>query len=170
MGLSTDAFTPFYHAAASYSCWLVFITPYNLPSGMYMKEHNIFFILVIFGLRYPDRSIDVYLRPLIDELKLLWSDGICTFDVSKKQNFVIKAALMWTISNFSTYEMLSGWSTYKKLACPYYIENTKIFQLEHGRKPYWFDYHRQFLSEHHPFRKQRDSFKRNKIDKAKAPP
>ena len=120
---------------------------------MYMKEYNIFFTLVIFRPRHHGRSIEVYLRSLIDELKFLWFDGTHIFEVSKKQNFVIKVALMWTISDFSTYEMLSGWSTHGKLACPYCMENIKSYQLEHGRKPCWFDYHHQFLSEHHLFRK-----------------
>ena len=47
LGLSTDGFIPFGHAATPYSCWPVFITPYNLPPGMCMKEHNIFLTLVI---------------------------------------------------------------------------------------------------------------------------
>ena len=59
-----------------------------------MKDHNIFLILVIPGPRHPDRNIDVYLRLLVNELKLLWFVGICTFDALKKQNFVMKAALM----------------------------------------------------------------------------
>ena len=146
-----DDFTPFSHAAASYSCWSIFFTPYNLSLRMCMKEHNIFFTLVISGPRYPGKNIDVYLRPLVDELKFLWSDNIHTFDASRKQNFVMKIALMWTVSNFSTYAMLSEWSTHGKLACPYCMENTKSFQLEHGRKPCWFDCHRQFLFEHYPF-------------------
>jgi hypothetical protein len=36
---------------------------------------------------------------------------------------------MWTINNFSSYEMVSGWSTHVKLACPYCMENNKIFTL-----------------------------------------
>ena len=89
--MSTNGFTLFNHTVASYSCWLVFITLYNLPPRMCMKEHNIFLILVILGPRHPGRSIDVYLRLLIDELKFLWLDSIYTFDVSKKQNFIMKA-------------------------------------------------------------------------------
>ena len=106
LDLSTDGFTPFSHAAAPHSCWSVFITPDNLSPGMCMKKHNIFFTLVILGPRYHGRSIDVYLRLLVNELKFLWSDSIHTFDASKKLNFVMKATLMWTISNFFVYRML----------------------------------------------------------------
>ena len=118
LDLSMDGFIPFGHAVVFYSCWPVFIAPYNLPSGMCMKEHNIFLILIIPEPRHPSRSIGVYLRPLVDELKLLWSDGFHTFDALKKQNFIIKATLMWIISDFFTYGMLSGWSTHEKLAYP----------------------------------------------------
>jgi len=45
---------------------------------------------------------------LIDELKLLWDEGALTYDVSKKQNFVMRVALMWTINDFPAYGMLSG--------------------------------------------------------------
>ena len=92
-----------------------------------MKEHNIFLTLVISESQHPDRRIDVYLRTLVDELKLLWSDGIRTFDASKKQNFIIKATLMWTISDISIYGILLGWSTHRKLACLYCMENIKLF-------------------------------------------
>ena len=82
----------------------------------------------------------------------------------------MKVVLIWIIKDFLAYEMLSGWSTHGKLACPYCMENIKSFQLEYGHKHCWFDCHHQFLSEHHPFQKQRDSFKRNKIEKDRAPP
>ena len=108
---------------------------------MCMKEYNIFLTLVIPGPRHLGRNINVYLRPLVDELRVLWSDRIHTYDVSKKQNFVMKAALIWTISDFSTYGMLLRWSTHGKFACPYCMENSKSLQLEHDHKPYWFDCH-----------------------------
>ena len=30
---------------------------------------------------------------------------------------------MWTINNFLMYMMVSGWSTYEKLVCPYCMDN-----------------------------------------------
>jgi hypothetical protein len=46
------------------------------------------------------RKTDVYLRLFIDKLKLLWSSGALIYDVSRKQNFLMKATLIWTINNF----------------------------------------------------------------------
>ena len=117
LGLCTDGFNPF--SNSTYSCWPVFVTPYNLPPSMCMRREYIFLALIIPGPKSPGRSLDVYLRPLIDELKLLWNEGVNTFDAWKKQNFIMKAVLLWTISDFPAYGMLSGWSTHGKLACPY---------------------------------------------------
>jgi hypothetical protein len=75
---------------------------------------------------------------LIDELTQLWSSGALTYDILWKQNFVIRAALMWTINDFSTYGMVSGWSTHGKLACPYCMENNKAFTLTNRGKASFF--------------------------------
>jgi len=83
-------------------------------------------------------SIDICLQPLINELKLLWSSMILTYDVSKKQDFHIKATLMWTINDFPVYGMTSGWSTHEKLACSYYIKNNKAFTLANDGKMSFF--------------------------------
>jgi hypothetical protein len=34
-GVATDGFTPFGQMASSYSCWLIFVIPYNLPPSLY---------------------------------------------------------------------------------------------------------------------------------------
>ena len=73
----------------SYSCWPVFLTPYNLPPGMCMKRENLFLSLLIPGPKSPEKNIDIYLRPLIDEMKLLWSDGMQSYDASRKNRISI---------------------------------------------------------------------------------
>ena len=52
-------------------------------------------------------AIDVYLQPLIDELKLLWCNSIRTYDAHRKEFFTMYAALLWTINNFPAYANLS---------------------------------------------------------------
>jgi hypothetical protein len=37
LGLSMDGFHPHSKASSPYSCWLVFIMPYNLPPNKYLK-------------------------------------------------------------------------------------------------------------------------------------
>jgi len=118
----------------------------------------------------PGRNIDVCLRPLIDELTQLWSSGALTYDISRKQNFVMRAALMWIINDFPTYRMLSGWSTHGKLACPYCMENNKAFTLTNGGKASVFYCHRCFLPPNHKYRKNRKDFFVGKVEKDVASP
>jgi Transposase family tnp2 len=65
-----------------------------------MRTQNILLPLIIPGPTHLGRSIDIYLQPLIDELKSLWVDGVQTYDCFKKQNFMMRVAVMWTISDF----------------------------------------------------------------------
>lgn len=163
LGLCTDGFQPFGQSGKHYSCWPVIVTPYNLPPWMCMKDPYMFLTIIVPGPKNPKQRIDVYLQPLIAELLALW-EGIHTYDVSKEHNFLMRAALLWTISDFPAYGMLSGWSTSGKKACPYCMENSKAFSLSNGGKVSWFDCHRQFLPQHHPFRRNKNDFKKNRIE------
>ena len=100
---------------------------------MCMTKPYMFLSCVIPGPFNPMVGIDVCLQPLIDDLKKLWS-GALTYDVSRKQNFMMRAALMWTMNDFPAYGMLSGWGTLGRLTCLYCLEDTKVFQLENVRK------------------------------------
>ena len=76
-----------------------------------MKEPFLFLSLLIPGPRAPGNEIDVYLRPLIDELRELWEIGVETYDSVSKRNFRLHAMIMWTINDFPAYGNLAGWST-----------------------------------------------------------
>ncbi|XP_059281257.1 uncharacterized protein LOC132034945 [Lycium ferocissimum] len=170
LGLSADGFTPFSVSATPYSRWLVFLTLYNLPPEMCMTSPYIFRNTVIPGPRNPKVSIDVYLQqPLIDELKQLWCEGVVTYGVSTKSNFIWRASLMWTVNDFPAYGILPGWMTAGKLAYPHCMENSKAFTLKHDRKNTWFDCHHQFLPMDHEFRKMKQAFKKNSIEKDPPP-
>ena len=134
-----------------------------------MKDEYMFMSIIVPGPRNPKEKLDVFLQPLIEELKHLWEVGVQTYDVSSKQNFQMQAALMWTISDFPIYSMLSGWSTTEKLACPYYMENFDAFSLSRGGKTSWFDNHRKFLLMGHPFRRNKKARKGQTVLKG-APP
>jgi len=97
-----------------------------------------FLSIIIPCLNSPGRNIDVCLRPLINELKQLCSSEGLTYDVSGKQNFLMKAALMWTINDFSAYKMVYGWSMHVKLTFPYCIETNKAFTSTNSDKTSFF--------------------------------
>ena len=162
IGLSTDGFSPFGKHGRQYSIWPVILTPYNLPPNLCMRREFLFLSILVPGPEHLKRSLDVFLQPLIYELKLLWEHGARTYDVSCKENFQMRTVLMWTISDFPAYGMLSGWATHGRLSCPYCQDNTDAFQLKHGRKTCWFDCHRRFLPHDHPYRKSTTLFTKNK--------
>ena len=55
------------------------------------KEYMMMTVLIT---EDPGRSIDVYLRPLVDELKDLWTNGVRTYDKSTGKMFTLRAAVM----------------------------------------------------------------------------
>ena len=86
LGLATDGFNPFGNLSNPYSIWPVFVVPYNLPPWKCMKDPYMFLSMLIPGHKTPGNNIDVYLQPLIDELKDLW-DGVNAYDAHKKETF-----------------------------------------------------------------------------------
>ena len=157
LGLSSDGFNPFRTMSISHSTWPVVTVAYNLPPWLCMKPEFMMLSLLIPGPQSPGKNIDVYLQPLIEELKVLWESGVETYDASKNQMFRMRAALLWTISGFPAYAMLSGWSTKGKLACPCCNNNTSSTYLKHSRKMCYMD-HRTFLPMDHAWRENRKSF------------
>ncbi|CAL8992413.1 unnamed protein product [Prunus brigantina] len=101
-----------------YSCWPVILVTYNLPPWMCMKRKFMMLTLLISGPKQPGNDIDVYLEPLIDDLKSLW-DGIRgVYDAHNGEYFTLRAALMWTINDFPAYGNLSGCVVKGYKACP----------------------------------------------------
>jgi hypothetical protein len=123
--------------------------------------------MLIPGPKSPRMDIDVYLRPLILELKELWEKGVPTWDVQTRKNFKLHALLLWTINDFPAYAMFSGWSTKGKFACPYCHKDTEYLWLKHGKKHCYMG-HRRFLPSDHPWRNNKVSFN-NEVETREAP-
>ncbi|XP_027156590.1 uncharacterized protein LOC113757637 [Coffea eugenioides] len=157
LGLASDGFNPFNNMSSTHSTWLVVLIPYNLPPWMCMKQPYFMLSLLIPGPFSPGNNIDVYLQPLVKELTELWDFGIQTYDASQKENFQLHVALLWTISDFPGYAMLSGWSTKGEYACPVCHKFTHARRLTHSFK-YCYMGHRRFLDSKHKFRKQAQFF------------
>ena len=145
------------------------LTPYNLPPNDCMKEPFMFLTVLVPGPDDPGQKLDVFLQPLMKELIELWEDGILAYDVSTKTNFTLRAALLWTVSDFPAYSMLSGRKTSGFHACPHCLEDTDAFRLEKSGKESWFDCHRRFLPLDHPLRQDKTHFLKNKVER-KGPP
>ncbi|KAK9070391.1 hypothetical protein SSX86_010793 [Deinandra increscens subsp. villosa] len=150
LGLASDGFNPFSNMSTSYSMWPVILMPYNMPPWCTLHKSNFLLSLLIPGPKSPGRDFDVFLRPLVDELTVLWRDGVEAYDEYSKSNFRLHAAVIWTISDFPAYAYLSGWSTMGKLACPVCLEDTRSERIR-GKQSY--SGHRCFLSTTHRWRK-----------------
>ncbi|GKA47822.1 reverse transcriptase domain-containing protein [Tanacetum coccineum] len=136
-GLADDGFNPFGNLSQSYSMWPVILTTYNSPLWLCMKESSLMLMLLIPCPKSLGKDIDVYLRPLIDDLKDLWAlKGVKTIDVSTYQTFNMRVMLLWNIKDFPTQSSLSGWSGKGYMACPTCNEDTPSMRaLEGGLIP-----------------------------------
>lgn len=155
LGLATDGFNPFGNMSTSHSTWPVVVVPYNLPPWKCMKKEFTIMTLLIPGPQSPGKEIDVYLRPLIDELKELWQNGVPTYDKSTETMFSLRAAVMWTINDFPAYGNLSGWSTKGYMACP--TCNKDITSAWHSGKVCYMG-HRRWLPGDHKWRHSKEAF------------
>ncbi|XP_059633404.1 uncharacterized protein LOC132276140 [Cornus florida] len=107
LGLGTDGFNPFGNMNNAYSVWPVFIVAYNAAPWKLMRDPYVFMPLLIPSPKSPGKDIDVYLRPLIDELKELWVDGVSTFDSYTRRKFKLHAVCLWTLNDLPALADLS---------------------------------------------------------------
>jgi len=113
--------------------------------------------LLISGPKQPENDIDVYLEPWIDDLKSLW-DGIRGgYDVHIGEYFTLRAALLWTINDFSVYGNLSGCAVKGYKACPICGDDIPTHRLKNGYKICCIGY-RKWLPTYHPYQRQRVTF------------
>ena len=66
--------------------------------------------MLILGPKQLGNDIDIYLAPLIEDLKMFWEEGVECFDGSHEETFTLRALLLWTINDFPAYGSLSGYS------------------------------------------------------------
>ncbi|KAL3638401.1 hypothetical protein CASFOL_017772 [Castilleja foliolosa] len=161
LALATDGFNPFGNMSTSYSMWPVILAPLNLPPWDCMKDPFLFLSLLIPGKNSPGKDIDVYLRPLVDELKELFTDGADMFDFSVKKTFRMHASVLWTINDFPAYGDLSGWITKGYMACPSCNEETYFVRL---RNKISYIGHRRNIPINHPWRKDKKNFNGQRED------
>ncbi|XP_010412528.1 PREDICTED: uncharacterized protein LOC104698838 [Camelina sativa] len=154
LGISTDGMNPFAIQNTKYSMWPVFLVNYNMSPVMSMKAENIMLMMLIPGPTAPSNNLDVYLQPLVDDLKDLWEEGIEVYDAYLKEKFTLKAILLWSISDYPALETLSGCKVKGKQACNVYGKDTPHRWLKFNRK-YVYLGNRKRLSPGHPYRRRK---------------
>ena len=58
---------------------------YNMSPLLCMKDYSTILTLLIPGPRQPRNDIDIYLEPLIEELRVLWNSGVLAYDAFEKR-------------------------------------------------------------------------------------
>ena len=72
--LNVDWFQPFTHI--EYSVGAIYLTVQNLPRNERYKEENIILVGILPGSLEPPLTINSYLAPLVEDLKIAWYSGI----------------------------------------------------------------------------------------------
>jgi len=92
---------------STYSVGVLYLVILNLPRAIRFKPENVLIAGVIPGPKEPSLGeMNSYLRPLVKELNLLWSDG---FTMQHKGKMVfIHAALLATVCDIPATAKLGG--------------------------------------------------------------
>jgi hypothetical protein len=110
-----------------------------------MKWKFIMMPVLIQGPKQPGNDIDVYLRPLVDELLHLWAEpGVRVWDEHKQEEFDLRALLFITINDWPTLSNISGQSNKGYNACTHCLDQTESM----------YSYNRRFLPPKHPLKKK----------------
>ena len=72
--LNVDWMQPFKHTI--YSVGVMYLVLMNLPRSECFKTENVTLVGVIPGPSEPKLNVNAYLSPLVDELLILWNDGV----------------------------------------------------------------------------------------------
>ncbi|KAG7572325.1 hypothetical protein ISN44_As09g006960 [Arabidopsis suecica] len=110
LGISTDGMNPFSMQNTNYSTWPVLLVNYNTPPTMCMKAENIMLTLLIPGPTAP------------------------VYDSFAKENFTLRAMLLWSISDYPALGTLSGCKVKGKQACNVCGKDTPSRWLKFSRK------------------------------------
>jgi hypothetical protein len=140
LGLSMDGFQPHSTDSHLYSCWPVFVMPYNLPPDKCLKEGFIFLGLVIPGPKEPKKEMNIFLQPFFKELKILWS-RVDAYGSHLKYQFNLHVSYLWSIHDYLRYDKFAGWCDHGRMNCHTCMDESDAYRLENGKKVTFFDYH-----------------------------
>ncbi|KAL2619988.1 hypothetical protein R1flu_000193 [Riccia fluitans] len=151
LDIAIDGFSPLGLSRKSYSIWPMMLINYNIPPWLAIKKGHMMLSLIIPGPKNL-ATMDVYLEPLVEELKLLW-DGVCAYDAVARcphddRWFTLHAICMWTIHDSPGLGFISGLVVSGTRGCPtcgdqlqaqystslgstYYLGHEKYLPLDH---------------------------------------
>ena len=93
--------------------------------------------------------MDVFMEPLMHDMKILWEIGVQMLDECRKESFTLRAIIFVTINDYPALFTLSG--QFKgKLDCVVCIDGTAHVYLTASKKIAYMR-HRRFLSKEHMY-------------------
>ena len=138
---------PFGDLSHSHNTWPVILTIYNLPPWLCEKHMYVLLTMIISRPRQPGNDIDVFLEPLMEDMKILWEDGVKMMDAFLKKEFTLKAIIFVTIMDYPGLFSLSG-QIKGKSGCIVCIDGTCYNYLSASKKMVYMR-HRRFLVKKH---------------------
>jgi hypothetical protein len=110
LSIAMDGVNPYSLQNTNYYVWPVVVINNNIPPWLSMKNEHLMLALIVPGRRQV-KNMDVYLQPLVDELKELW-EGIHVYDVSRpittERSFTLYGICAYTIHDYPGLGVFSG--------------------------------------------------------------
>ena len=172
LGLCADGVNPYAQKRSTHSLCPVLLLNYNIPPWLTIKKFFIMLSLLIPG---PEAvtaaTFDVFLCPLLEELRELWTEGVMCNDAARwrgESTFTLRAILLWCIHDFPAYAMVAGTSNKGYCACPVCGPGTPSRYSEHLSKVVHGGSHRRWLPANHPFRRDISVFSNEELEEEPA--
>jgi hypothetical protein len=110
LSIAMDGINPYSLQNTNYYVWPVVVINNNIPPWLSMKNEHLMLALIVPGRRQV-KNMDVYLQPLVDELKELW-EGIHVYDVSRpittERSFTLYGICSYTTHDYPGLGVFSG--------------------------------------------------------------
>ena len=168
LGLCADGVNPYSQKRSTHSSCPVFLLNYNIPPWLTIKTFFIMLSLLIPGPEAVTAAhFDVFLCPLIEELTVLWTEGVMCNDAARwrgEATFTMRAILLWCIADFPAYGMMAGTSNKGYCACPVCGPGTPSRYSQHLSKVVYGGSHRRWLPTNHPFRRDVTVFGKEELE------
>ena len=72
--VNVDWFQPFKNGTMSVG--VIYLALMNLPRELRFKRENVFLVGIIASLKSEPTSLNTFLKPMVDELNVLWTEGV----------------------------------------------------------------------------------------------
>ena len=163
LGLCADGVNPYSQKRSTHSLCPVFLLNYNIPPWLTIKKNFIMLSLLIPGPEAVTAAhFDVFICPLLEELRELWTEGVTCRDAARwrgEHTFTMRAILLWCIHDFPAYAMMASTTNKGYCACPVCGPATPSRYSEHLSKVVHGGSHRRWLPRNHPFRRDVSVFR-----------